>query len=503
MKKNLSLVASLFASTLLWAQVPEASEDVMLQGFYWESQQETGWSQLMDYTDEIGRNFTCVWLPPSAAAEGSATVGGTNVGYHPRVWNDQNSCWGTADDLKALISKFHGANVKVLADIVINHRAGYTDWCNFSEDDFGEYGKFQLTGADVCSSDETNTNHIAGEASGAADTGDNWDGARDLDHTSANVQNDVKAYLKWLRGEIGYDGFRYDLVKGYSAQYVGLYNDAAEPYISVGEYWDGNFDPVWEWVKNTGSKNDKYKSMVFDFPAKYALFNNGLAKGNFGNMMWTENGDSNKPRPAGLIHHPMSNLYAVTFVDNHDTYRDGSKFTGDWHQAYAILLSAPGIPCVFWTHWAACKDMINKQIAARHAAGINSQSTVKVTNCNGYYECYSEGSNGTLICRVGNSAPSNVPDGYYLACGGPDWYYFLPNGISLPTDVEDSRDNLSVYLNGDVLNVVADKAVNVQVSSLDGRLVLRKGGVENLSHTLPHGLNIVRVDNKEYKFIVK
>jgi len=498
MKRNLSLLASLFASTLLFAQVPEASEDVMLQGFYWESQNETGWTQLMESVDEIGSNFTCIWLPPSASAEGSNTVGGTNVGYHPRVWNNQNSCWGTADDLKSLISSLHDVDVKVLADIVINHRAGYTDWCNFPEDDFGEYGKFQLTGADICSTDETNSNHKEGEAYGAADTGDNWDGARDLDHSSANVQNDVKAYLKWLKGEIGYDGFRYDLVKGFSGSYIGIYNDASNPYISVGEYWDSSYDNVWGWINSTGKK-----SMAFDFPAKYALFNNGLAQGNFGNMMWTADFDSSKPRPAGLIHHYQSDRYAVTFVDNHDTYRDASKFTGDWAQAYAVLLSAPGIPCVFWPHWTACKDVISQQIAARHAAGIHSQSVVKVTCCNSYYECYAEGKNGTLICRVGNAAPSDVPEGYYLACGSSDWYYFLPNCISLPTAIDAHGNNISVYLNGNVLNVVADKEVNVLVSSLDGRILLRKSGVEHLCSTLPRGLNIVRVDNKEYKFIIK
>lgn len=106
------------------AQAPAESEDVMLQGFYWDSQKETGWAQLTPKAADIARSFTCVWLPPSAAAEGGGAVGGTNVGYHPRAWNDQTSCWGTASDLKALIAALHGQGVKVIADIVVNHRAG-------------------------------------------------------------------------------------------------------------------------------------------------------------------------------------------------------------------------------------------------------------------------------------------------------------------------------------------------------------------------------------------
>ena len=57
-----------------------------------------------------------------------------------------------------------------------------------------------------------NTNLSAGSwygtAKGAKDTGENWDGARDLDHTSTYVQQDIEAYLNWLHGEYGYDGWR-------------------------------------------------------------------------------------------------------------------------------------------------------------------------------------------------------------------------------------------------------------------------------------------------------
>ena len=127
----------------LHAQAPAESEDVMLQGFYWDSQKETGWTQLTECADELAKNFTVVWLPPSASAEGGGAVGGNNVGYHPRQWNNQTSCWGTADDLKTLISTLHSKGVKVLADIVINHRAGDTDWGNFTADDFGTYGNYQ------------------------------------------------------------------------------------------------------------------------------------------------------------------------------------------------------------------------------------------------------------------------------------------------------------------------------------------------------------------------
>lgn len=496
-----SLILTYIANLL--AQVPANSKDIMLQGFYWESQNETGWTQLIEYADEIGKNFTTIWLPPSAAAEGDATVGGTNVGYHPRIWNNQNSCWGTATDLKTLINTLHDNNVKVIADIVINHRAGYTSWATFAPDDFGSYGSFQLTANHICKNDELNTNTSAGSeygtASGATDTGDNWSGARDLDHNSEYVQNDIKAYLKWLKGEYGYDGWRYDLVKGYGAQYVGTYNDASAPYIAVGEYWDSSYDNVWNWIQGTNKK-----SMAFDFPAKYALFNNGLAQGNFSNMSWKENGET--PRPAGLIHHAQSNLYAITFVDNHDTYRDDNKFSGDWPQAYAVLLSAPGIPCVFWEHWKYCKDVISQQIAARKAAGIHSQSSVTVTNTNGYYECYSEGTNGTLICRVGNVAPSTAPEGYYLACtsSNNDWYYFLPNGLNLSTSVNYKlQENVSTKIEGNILNITTQNPIFVTITTIGGQTIVSKEITNNTQIELPCGISIVKIGNEIRKVIIK
>ena len=402
-------------------------EDVMLQGFYWDSQKETSWLKLISSASDIAKSFSCVWLPPSASAEGGNTVGGNNVGYHPREWTDQTSCWGTADNLKKLISTLHADGVKVIADIVINHRAGDNAWGNFTKDDFGTYGSFQLDVNHICCDDEMNDASSCtdanwyGKAAGAKDTGENWSGARDLDHTSEYVQEDCIAYLSWLKGEFGYDGWRYDFCKGYAGEYIGIYNDATDPYLSVGEYWDGSYDVVNNWIKATGNK-----SMAFDFPMKYDALNSGLAKNTFSKMTWTDQ-DSQVNRPAGLIHNAATNAYSVTFVDNHDTYRDDNKYTGNIAQAYAFILSSPGVPCVFWPHWTnkIYKTNIEDMIAARKEVGITNISDVRVTESSKYYEAVATGRRGSLICRIGASAPSTVPDGYTLACKGTGWAYYI------------------------------------------------------------------------------
>lgn len=482
------LLLGAFAPLALSAQVPAESEDVMLQGFYWNSQQQTSWPQLTAQASDIARSFTLIWLPPSASPEGGGVPGGTNVGYHPRQWNDQTSCWGTAADLKTLIRTLHGDGVKVVADIVINHRAGDTGWGNFTADDFGSYGSYQLTGANICSDDEMNTDPAAGDwrgkATGAKDTGENWGGARDLDHTSPYVQADCKAYLAWLKGEMGYDGFRYDFVKGYGGSYVGMYNEATKPYLSVGEYWDGSYDKVAAWIEATGRR-----SMAFDFPMKYAALNEGLAKSDYSKMAWAEDGGT--LRPAGMIHHHNYRGLAVTFVDNHDTYRDDNKYKGYVEQAYAFILSSAGVPCVFWPHWQSnAREHIEQMIAVRRTAGIHSESDVTVTASTDYYESLSVGHRGRLITRIGFAAPRTVPNGYYLAASGSNWWMYLSDnlaGISSPTATND----LQVSTAGSELTVSAAGAYPVSVYRADGVSVTAPR-IAPFTLSLPHGTYVVK-----------
>ena len=42
--------------------------------------------------------------------------------------------------------------------------------------------------------------------------------APNLDHSQERVRKDITAWMKWLRNNVGYDGWRFDFVKGYGAQ---------------------------------------------------------------------------------------------------------------------------------------------------------------------------------------------------------------------------------------------------------------------------------------------
>ena len=111
-----------------------------------------------------------------------------------------------------------------------------------------------------------------------------------------------------------------------------------------------------------------------------------------------------------MIHYGYQQ-YSVTFVDNHDTYRDGSKFTGNVIAANAFMLCSPGTPCVFLPHWKSFKNEIKRLIAVRNAVGVHNMSAVKVLQSS--KDCYMAevaGANGKLVVKIGSAFVS--PEGY-------------------------------------------------------------------------------------------
>ena len=62
---------------------------------------------------------------------------------------------------------------------------------------------------------------------------DNYASARDWAHADPRVQEMMKAYLKWMKDVIGFDGWRYDYAQGFKGKYIDMYNSAAANYFSV------------------------------------------------------------------------------------------------------------------------------------------------------------------------------------------------------------------------------------------------------------------------------
>lgn len=421
-------------------------EGVMLQGFYWDSFEDTKWTNLTSQVDELSAYFDLIWVPNSSSS------GYYSMGYMPQYWFQHESSFGTEDELRQMINAYKKRGTGFIADVVINHRNGVTNWYDFPEETDHNGVTWKLGLDAICCDDEMAYASGQPTPTGAADEGENFDGARDLDHTNSTVQGAVKAYLDFLLNELGYVGFRYDMVKGFSPYYVGLYNDAAVPAYSVGEYYDGNYDLVTGWIDGT-IRNDKIQSGAFDFPLKFAMNSAFGYPSDFAKLAWWRN-DLNANQPAGLIHMDGFRRFSVTFIDNHDTYRDGGTvFSNDYYlmAAHAFMLCSPGTPCVFLEHWMEHKADIKHLIDIRKSVGIHNQSAVEVWEATtGHYAAKVYGTNGDLFIVVGYDeyTPSGYSDSDIVA-SGDGYSIWTKTSIKSGADKivpENDHNGFSVYV---------------------------------------------------------
>ena len=431
MKKFLTIIAILCASLSTKAQGwPSGYPGVMFQAFYWDSYSDTQWTNLTSQADTLAKYFDLVWVPQS----GYCNTLSNNMGYYDIWWFDQKSAFGTADQLKTMIQTFKSKGLKTIADVVINHKNGNSGWIDFPNETYtstttGKTYKLTWTpSADICNDDEANTQSSSpyrGKITGAADTGEGDGGCRDLDHTSTEVQNNIKTYLDFLLNEMGYSGFRYDMTKGYASKYTKLYNESAKPAFSVGEYWDGNVSKVKAWVDGTGKT-----SAAFDFPMKY------LIKAAFGGSDWSKLSYYNTTSASysSLAGQSGYSQYAVTFVDNHDTgepHANPDPLRANIAAANAYILAMPGTPCIWISHWKVYKTTIKKLILARKLAGITNTSSVLSCNATSNGATINvKGTNGNVLLVLGS--PSSVSTtGYQLAVEGDNFKYYVSNGLDL------------------------------------------------------------------------
>lgn len=419
MKRILSAFIAIMAVGCLYAQGwPANHRGVMLQGFYWDSYRDSKWTNLEKQTPELAQYFNLVWIPQSA------NCGGKSMGYDDLYWfSDYSSSFGEEKELRSLIKTFKENGIGTIADVVINHRKTLNSWTDFPVETY-KGTTYQMSSTDICANDDGGKTKAWADKnnqklSGNYDTGEDWAGMRDLDHYSTNVQTVVKAYLDMLLNDFGYAGFRYDMVKGYSGKFTGIYNDATRPTYSVGEYWDGNAAKVKNWL-NATKVNDAITSAAFDFPIRYVVRD-------------AINGGWTTVKTDGLINDDAYKQYAVTFIENHDTeYRSketqNDPIRKDTLAGNAYILAACGTPCVFYKHWIDCKKDIKMMINARSLAGITNTSHTEFNAYRGtqYNGIVTTGDNGELLAVVGPKANNFTPaDDYVEILNGYHYRYFL------------------------------------------------------------------------------
>lgn len=412
---------------------PAQYSGVMLQAFYWDSYDDTAWSILEQKADDLAGTFDLVWLPQSG------NCGGTSMGYDDLYWfENYKSSFGSEAQLRSLISTFKTKGIKTIADVVINHRKNVSNWVDFPKETYKGV-TYEMKSTDICANDDggktkTWASQNGFELSKNNDTGEGWDGMRDLDHKSENVQTIVKAYLDFLLNDLGYAGFRYDMVKGYNAKYTGIYNASSMPEFSVGECWDGT-QTIKNWMEGTKS-GEQIQSAAFDFQFRYTV-RNAMNQQDY-TQLGSQN-DGNWPLVSNSQDNGKYRRYAVTFVENHDTEKRSNNaqdpLLKDTLAANAYLLAMPGTPCVFMTHWLAYPAQIKAMVAARKLAGINNESSYRTvrsaSDC--YINIICNGNDDRMLLVIGDPKDNmNFIDTekWCKAVEGYHYAYYLPRSMN-------------------------------------------------------------------------
>jgi len=315
---------------------------VLFQAFYWncpqqQNQDGTWWNFVATKIPELQQaGFTALWLPPACKA---ANLGGPSMGYDPYDYYDlgdvdqkgRTKTWfGSQAELTALINAAHAANMQVYADLVINHNNGgdaqeknpidgQTRWTKFSPGS----GKFLR--------DWTSFHPSPYETFDGETFGD----MPDMCHRNPKVYEEMINLAQFMIETLGYDGFRFDFVKGYGPwmvksiaelRYLNKADGGFYPFC-VGECWD-NARTVEDWLTSINTFMDNPVS-AFDFPLHYTL--KGVCD-TFGFSLTA------LAQPGSIA--SWAPLNAVTFVDNHDKL-----------MAHSYVLTHEGYPSVFWMDW--------------------------------------------------------------------------------------------------------------------------------------------------------
>lgn len=362
------------------------SNDTLMQYFEWYLPSDsTLWNKVTKeakHLENIG--ITHVWLPPAyKGAGGKDDVGyGVYDLYDLGEFDQKGSIptkYGTKDEYVNAIRELRENNIKVLADIVLNHKMGAdeTEEVLAVQDDAENrnislteakpikvWTKYTFPGRGNTYSDfKWNWTHFHGvdwdeNTSTAAIYkfyGKHWDedvdkengnfdylmGA-DIDLNNYDVIKELKNWGKWYINTTNLDGFRLDAVKHIRAEFFPewleeLRNSTEKKLFSVGEYWSSNIDTISNYIEKTNGCMS-----LFDVPLHYNFYRASISNGEY-DMSQIFEGTIVGTNPEK----------AVTFVDNHDT-EPGQALESwilDWFKPLAyslILLRKNGFPCVFY-----------------------------------------------------------------------------------------------------------------------------------------------------------
>lgn len=349
----------------------------MLQAFYWdcpvvESREHKWWTEIKNCIPALQQaGFTALWLPPVSKASSWKSMGYDPYDYYDIGELDQKggkpTWFGSKADLLDLIECAHKHGMQVYADMVFNHNSGGDAEEKNPIDSKMRWTQFR----------PESRQFLRDWSYFHPSLYEQWDDATfgempDLCHRNPLVYTELIKYAKWLLETIGFDGFRFDMVKGYGGWLIRAILELRalrsgvvfKPY-GVGECWDED-RAIEDWLCEANAWSDNLVG-AFDFPLRNRLQNLCDSYGFCLRNLIPQPGQLMYDRPAET----------VTFVENHDVARS-NPIICDKMLAYAYIFTHEGYPCVFWQdyfNWNLAQEGNHNGIAAlvqiheKHAGG--------------------------------------------------------------------------------------------------------------------------------------
>ena len=224
------------------------------------------------------------------------------------------------------------------------------------------------------------------------------------------VQPRLEQWGQWLTSTVGYDGYRFDFVRGIQEYYIADWLKAM-PLLNgvhrfaVGEYWTTYKYRLYNWVDSIST--DGASCSVFDFPLRFDLARMCNGESGF-QMSWLNHSGMVRDQST-----PLQPNQVVTFLENHDTGKDPSQWISqDKDLGYAFILFAQGRPCIFYPDYYEIPevDASNPSIVNPAEAGLHNKINQMIFIRNRYL-----GGGMQVLTEVGNPYPASDTTNVFIA----------------------------------------------------------------------------------------
>ncbi|KAF2023956.1 glycoside hydrolase [Setomelanomma holmii] len=270
-----------------------------------------GLESKLDYIKGLG--FDAIWITPVVAN----SAGGYH-GYWAQDLYSVNSNYGTAADLKSLVSTAHTKGIYVMVDVVANHM-GFANIADNRPVPLNQASSYHTD----CDIDYNNQTSV--EVCRIANL-------PDIDQTASNVTAVLNTWISWLVKEYSFDGVRIDTVKHVSKDFWPGFSSAAGVY-TIGEVFDGDPAYLAPYAKLMGG--------LLNYAIYYPMNRFYQQTGSSQDLVdMIDTISSSFPDPTAL----------GTFLDNHDNPRwlNAKNDQTLLKNALAFVILSRGIPIVYY-----------------------------------------------------------------------------------------------------------------------------------------------------------